>query len=42
VDEMNVEPVDLGDELRQRVEPRLDLPPVVAGLPILRELAAGL
>ena len=29
VDEMNVEPIDLGHELRQRVEPRFELAPVV-------------
>ena len=38
VDEMDVEPVDLGDELRQRVQPRLDLAPVVVGRPVAREL----
>ena len=37
VDEMNVEPVDLGDELRQGVEPRLHLAPVVIRRPIARE-----
>ena len=39
--EMNVQPVDLGDELRQGVEPRLDLAPVVARQPVLRELPGG-
>ncbi len=34
VDEVDVDPVDLGDELRQRVQPRLHLPPVVIGLPV--------
>ena len=38
VNEVNVQPVDLGNELRQRVEPRLHLPPVVIGLPIAHEL----
>ena len=38
VDEMDVEPVDLGDEVRQGVQPRLDLAPVVLGRPIAREL----
>ncbi len=38
VDEVDVEPVDLGDELRQRVEPRLARPPVVVGPPVAREL----
>ena len=41
VNEMNVEPVDLGDELRQGVQLRLDLPPVVVRLPIARELLNG-
>src|SRR3954452_18404618 len=35
---MDVEPVDLGDELRQRVELRLARPPVVVGAPVAREL----
>ena len=38
VNEMNVQPVDLGDELRQGVQPRLDLAPVVVRPPIAREL----
>src|SRR5262249_28417304 len=38
VDEMNVDPVDLGDEVRQGVEPRLDLAPVVVGLPVTHEV----
>src|SRR4051812_47361132 len=38
VNEVDVEPINLGDELRQSVEPRLDIAPVVAGLPVLREL----
>ena len=38
VDEMNVQPVDLGDELRQGVESRLDLAPIVIRRPIAREL----
>jgi hypothetical protein len=36
VNEMNVEPIDLGNELRQGV-PRLALAPVVVRLPIARE-----
>ena len=39
VRELDVQPVDLGDELRQRVERRLDLAPVVAGAPVLDERA---
>ena len=34
VDEVDVEPVDLGDEVRQRLEPRLALAPVVLRRPI--------
>ncbi len=37
VDEMNVEPVDLGDELRQGVHFGLDLAPVVLCRPITRQ-----
>ena len=35
--EMDVEPVDLGDEIGQRVEPRFAPPPVIVGRPILSE-----
>src|ERR1044072_7843881 len=35
---MDVEPVDLGDEIRQRVEPRFDLAPVMLCRPMAREL----
>jgi hypothetical protein len=38
VDEVDLDPVDLGRELRQRVELRLRLAPVVVGLPVAREL----
>jgi hypothetical protein len=38
VNEMNVEAVDLGDELRQGVEARFDLAPVVIGLPVTDEV----
>ena len=38
MNEMNVEPVDLGDELRQGVEPRLRLSPIVAGAPVAHQL----
>ena len=37
MDEVNVEPVDLGQELRQGVEFRLDLAPVVFARPIAGE-----
>ena len=38
VDEVDVQPVDLGDELRERVQVRLDRPPVVVRHPVAREL----
>ena len=38
VDEVNVEPVDLGHELRVGVEPGLSLAPVVVGTPITHQL----
>src|SRR3954451_8264267 len=38
VDEVDLDPVDLGRELRERVELRLALAPVVVGRPIAREL----
>ena len=37
VNEMNVQPIDLGYELRQGVQPRLHLAPVVFRRPIARE-----
>src|SRR5881398_1467859 len=37
VDEMNIQSIDLGDELRQGVQFRLDLAPVVLSRPIPRE-----
>ena len=38
VDEVDVHPVDLGRELRQRVQPRLARAPVVIGRPVAGEL----
>jgi hypothetical protein len=38
VNEMNVQPIDLGDELRQGVEPGLHLAPVVIRAPITHHL----
>jgi hypothetical protein len=38
VDEVDVEAVDLRDELRQGVQPRLDSPEVVLGAPVANEL----
>jgi hypothetical protein len=37
MDEMDVQPVDLGDELGQGVQLRFDLAPVVFGRPIARQ-----
>src|ERR1700742_321144 len=41
MNEMNVETVNLGDELRQGAEPRFDFPPVVIRPPVPRELLDG-
>src|SRR3989442_5748662 len=41
VDEVDVEPVDLRDELRQRVQPRLEPPKVVLAAPVAHELLNG-
>jgi hypothetical protein len=38
VDEVDVQPVDLGDELRVGVQPRLALAPVVLVVPVARDL----
>ena len=38
MDEMNIQPVDLGDEVRQRLQPRLAFVPVVFVCPVLCEL----
>src|SRR5881396_2455281 len=38
VNEMYVQPVDLGDEIRQGVQSRLDLAPIVLRRPIVGEL----
>ena len=37
VNEMNVQPVDLGDEMRQGLQFRLALAPIVVFAPIIRE-----
>ena len=37
MDEVDVHPVDLGRELRQRVQPRLHAPEVVLVRPVVRE-----
>ena len=41
VDEVDVQPVDLGHEVRQGVQPRLAPAPVVVGRPVARELLHG-
>jgi hypothetical protein len=38
---MDVHPVDLGRELRQRIQPRLALAPVVPGRPVAGERPDG-
>ena len=38
MDEVDLDPVDLGRELRKRVQPRLDPTEVVVGRPVAREL----
>src|SRR4051794_32910036 len=42
MDEVDVHAVDLGDELRQPVQPRFTAAPVVARRPIARQLLHGL
>ena len=42
VDEVDVQPVDFGDEVRYGVEPLLDLAPVILGLPVAQNLLDGL
>ena len=37
VNEMNVQPIDLGEELGQRIQPRLSLAPLVLRRPIVGE-----
>ena len=41
VNEVNVDSVDPGNELRQSVEPRFDLSPVIVGLPVAHQLLHG-
>src|SRR4051794_12651806 len=38
VNKMNLQTIDLGDELRQSIEPGLAFPPIVVGRPIPREI----
>jgi hypothetical protein len=42
VNEMNVQPVDLGDEMRQGLQFRLALTPIVVFAPIIREFRLAL
>jgi hypothetical protein len=37
VDEVDVEPVEVRHELRQGIQPRLELPPVIAAAPVAHE-----
>ena len=41
MDEMDVEPVDVGDELVEHVQLRLASPPVVFCCPIVRQILDG-
>src|ERR1700690_1788348 len=41
VNEVNVEPIDLSDEIRQSVQSRLALAPIVLSCPIARELLSS-
>src|SRR5690348_6667722 len=41
VDEMNVQSVDCGDELREGIEACLDFSPVIVALPVAHELTHG-
>ena len=41
VDEVDVETIDLGDEVRHRIEARLDFAPVIFGGPVAREFLRG-
>ena len=38
MDEVNVQPIDIGDELRQGIQLRFRLPPIVIRRPVAREL----
>jgi hypothetical protein len=42
VDEVDVQPVDFGDEVRYGVESRLDFAPVIVSLPVAQNLLDGL
>src|SRR5262249_9704492 len=42
LDEMNIEAVDFGLEIRDGIQTRLDFPPVVFGAPMVQDLLDGL
>src|SRR5882724_7080418 len=42
MDEVDIQPVDFGDEVRYRVEPRLNFAPVIVTLPVAQNLLDGL
>jgi len=42
MDEVDVQAVDLGDEIRDGIDPRFDLAPVIVTLPVAQNLLDGL
>ena len=42
VDEVDIQSVDIGDEVRYGVEPRFNFAPVIATLPVAQNLLDGL
>jgi len=42
MDEVDIQPVDFGDEVRYGVEPRLNFAPVIVTLPVAQNLLDGL
>jgi len=42
MNEMNIQSIDLGDEVRQGIQPRLTLAPVVMRLPVAQKLLNSL
>jgi len=41
MDEVDIQPVDFGDEVRYGVEPRLNFAPVIVTLPVAQNLPDG-
>ena len=39
---VDIQPVDLGDEIRDGIDPRFDLAPVIGTLPVAQNLLDGL